>query len=444
MQNFVDLPLALRVLVVALLGIASARFINWAIYTWAYFPRQLGPWSPAQQFIEAQSRPRQARKKQTPGRKLHWRARSWLDHLPAIGWWRLRSESAVHGKLYWVRPMLVELLYPIALAWYYRFQVTGCALPPGAARFLLPLATQMHWQFVGHWVLLTLMTIATFIDFDEQSIPDYVTLPGTVIGLMGAALSPVWLPLTVQWGVAGVDGVVELDAAWPDSAPLWISGWQGWLTAMGIVAVWGFALLDRRVILRRGMYRAVVYFVARLIRNRVLLATVLLTTGGLMGLVTWCWLAHVARWPFLMSSLIGLAVAGGVTWAVRVSASRGFGAEALGFGDVTLMAMIGAYIGWQPSLIVFFLAPVVALVFVMARWMLTGDTATPYGPYLCAAVVVLAVGWQSIWIGWAAPIFAIGVGPIWAAIVVCVLLIGIILWVWQLIKRAVFATRKPK
>ena len=90
---------------------------------------------------------------------------------------------------------MIELLYPIALAWYYRFMSRG-SLPPGAGRFLAPLVANAL-AVLGHWLLLTLMAIATFIDFDEQSIPDYITLPGTVIGILGASLAPLWLPLTL-------------------------------------------------------------------------------------------------------------------------------------------------------------------------------------------------------------------------------------------------------
>ena len=131
---------------------------------------------------------------------------------------------------------------------------------------------------------------------------------------------------------------------------------------------------------------------------------------------------------------MGLAFAGGVTWAVRLSASWGLQVEALGFGDVTLMAMIGTYIGWHPSLIVFFLAPLISIAFVLVRWMLTGETATPYGPYLCAATVVLLVYWNSFWIGWAEPVFQLG-GIILGIVVACVVLMGVMLWIWRLVKQ---------
>lgn len=436
---FADLPQAIRLLLILLLGALSARFINWAIYSWAYFPRKLGPWSPGFDLGSAKSSSKKTKSGTRGSKSKTVEPRSWRDHLPVVGWLLLRRESSVHGQWYWVRPLLIEFLYPICLVWYYRFYFSGGTLPPGAVKFLAPLAGAMHWQFFGHWILFTLLAIATFIDFDEQTIPDLVTIPGTVIGLLGCVFSPLWLPLTLQLGPTGVIGLTELDAAWPEAWPEWLKGFSGLGMALGILAIWGFALLDRRIILRRGPSKAVRYFIARLFRNRRLSTTVLAVSIGLMLFTATCWAMDVQRWNLLLSSLLGLAFAGGVTWAVRISASYGFGAEALGFGDVTLMAMIGAFIGWQPSLLVFFLAPMLALLFVVVRWIITRDTATPYGPYLCAAVVVLLVNWDGLWTNWAAPMFALGVAPILIGLVACVALIGVMLWTWQLIKRAVFA-----
>ena len=39
-----------------------------------------------------------------------------------------------------------------------------------------------------------------------------------------------------------------------------------------------------------------------------------------------------------------------IVWGGRIVATHALKMEAMGFGDVTLVAMIGAYLGWQPCL----------------------------------------------------------------------------------------------
>ncbi len=79
--------------------------------------------------------------------------------------------------------------------------------------------------------------------------------------------------------------------------------------------------------------------------------------------------------------------------------------EAMGFGDVTLMAMIGAFVGWQATLIVFFIAPVAGLIVGLLQWISKRDNEIPYGPFLCLATVVLIIFWPQFW-GYLGPIFA--------------------------------------
>lgn len=413
LNGFIALPMAARIALVVIVSLALARFINWAIYNWAYTKSPFGPWA-----------------KPPAGCPVH----TWRDHLPVIGWWRLRRESALHTKIFWIRPLLLELIFPVALASYYHFYVSGGTLATRTAAIVLQ--PELHSQFIGHYILLALMSIATFIDFDEHSIPDYVTVPGTVLGLLGAVLGVAWLPYSAVITPAGnVVGQRELLASLPALPPAWM-GVQGLSYALLIVVVWGFALLERRWIGRRGIAKGVQYFVARMFRARQVWLPVLLATGFLLVVTSVAWQMDAARWPYYLSSLLGLAFAGGVTWAVRLSASWGLRVEALGFGDVTLMAMIGTYVGWQPSLLIFFIAPMVAIVFVMIRTLITGDSATPYGPYLCAAAVLILVFWNRVWNGYAEPLFTT-LGPVILGIVVaCVGLLGAILWIWRLIKKA--------
>ncbi|MDB5385488.1 MAG: Type leader peptidase family protein, partial [Planctomycetaceae bacterium] len=96
-------------------------------------------------------------------------------------------------------------------------------------------------------------------------------------------------------------------------------------------------------------------------------------------------------------SLSGLLAGSGLTWLVREISSRILGKEALGFGDVTLMAMIGSFVGWQPILFIFALAPVCGIPIAIAARFLTGKTYVPYGPYLSAATLLVLFTWRWLW-----------------------------------------------
>ena len=414
--TFASLQFSVRVLIVFLLSVVAARFANWAIYNWAHFSRQLGPWAePVKGFS----------------------AHTWADHVPVFGWWLLRRESKEHGAKYWLRPLLIELIFPLTVTWYFHFLISGGTLPASLKMFTPILQVELHGQFVGHWVLITLMTIATFIDFDEQSIPDTVTIPGTVIGLLGAAFVPGWLGFTSVLTPTG-EIPAEMDATAPNPWLDWMNASWGLYFAIAVVLVWAFALLDRRLILRRGMKKAFVYFIARLLRPHWLWKVVVLVAAAMLVGVVMAWNEQLARWPYLLSSLFGLACAGGITWAVRISASAALRAQALGFGDVTLMAMIGTYLGWQPSILIFFIAPLMAVIIVVMQYLLTGEKAAPYGPYLCAATVALMIGWSGLWFGWAMPVFALG-QTILGILAACVVLMGAMLWIWRLIRSAIWS-----
>ena len=69
----------------------------------------------------------------------------------------------------------------------------------------------------------------------------------------------------------------------------------------------------------------------------------------------------------------------------------------MGFGDVTLLAMIGAFLGWQAAVIVFFLAPVAAVVVAVGRLLLRGEKEILFGPFLCLAAAATVLAWPTLW-----------------------------------------------
>ncbi len=62
--------------------------------------------------------------------------------------------------------------------------------------------------------------------------------------------------------------------------------------------------------------------------------------------------------------------------------------ESLGGGDVKLLAMIGAFLGWQRATLTFFIAPFFGLVFGIYNLIRKKDHTMPYGPFLALACLI--------------------------------------------------------
>jgi leader peptidase (prepilin peptidase) / N-methyltransferase len=117
------------------------------------------------------------------------------------------------------------------------------------------------------------------------------------------------------------------------------------------------------------------------------------------------------HWDGLWVGVIGLLAGGGITQFVRLVASMATGREAMGFGDVTLMAMIGAFLGWQAAVLTFFLAPFFGLTHALGKLIKymgkriagqktsSADRELPYGPYLSMAALSLMLSWPWLWPG---------------------------------------------
>jgi leader peptidase (prepilin peptidase) / N-methyltransferase len=67
--------------------------------------------------------------------------------------------------------------------------------------------------------------------------------------------------------------------------------------------------------------------------------------------------------------------------------------ESMGGGDVKLLAMIGAFLGWKAALITFFLAPFFGMVVGLFNMLVRKDHLIPYGPFLSLAALA-AIFWQ--------------------------------------------------
>ncbi|MCC7191640.1 MAG: prepilin peptidase [Phycisphaeraceae bacterium] len=97
----------------------------------------------------------------------------------------------------------------------------------------------------------------------------------------------------------------------------------------------------------------------------------------------------------------GYLVGGGMIWATRILGTLAFGKEAMGLGDVHLLAAVGAVLGPRDAVVIFFIAPFLGLAYAaisvgVARIARGEVRVIPYGPYLAAATVVLMFFHQPI------------------------------------------------
>ncbi len=446
-----NLPIAVRLFAVGVLGVLLGGLTNWAIYNLAWHRRAISPWA--------------AGPPQGPPRRR-------LDRVPIFGWWGLRREAAIHGRGFWIRPLLIEIGMGVGLAWLYWWEVQQRGLyipqllawgarPEVAGSVVIPL-TQLHACFAAHVLLITLMTAASFIDIDEKLIPPEITELGMLAGLILVTCLP-WclLPQVTAELPAASPPTVSLPLVSDDGQPLALRDdrvlvahptfatgprrWSDWLqaaphraalaTALACYWFWFVAICPWVWRPRRGVRFAIRIGLARIAREvrRPFLAG-LLILGSLA--IAGVWWFGTESWAALCSGLISVVASGAIVWAVRIVGSFALRREAMGFGDVTLMMLLGAILGWQACLVLFFIAPFAALVIGVLQWIFKSDDVIPYGPFLCVGGLFVIVEWGTIW-AWLGPVFEIpGLVPV--TLLVCVPAMYLLLAVMQVIKHLVF------
>ena len=89
-----------------------------------------------------------------------------------------------------------------------------------------------------------------------------------------------------------------------------------------------------------------------------------------------------------LASLIGIFVAAGLIFLCGVIGKIIFRKDAMGFGDVKLMGVIGGFLGWKLGVATFFLAPFLGLLFGIPKLFLKKEHVIPYGPFLSLAAFI--------------------------------------------------------
>lgn len=204
----------------------------------------------------------------------------------------------------------------------------------------------VHWRYFYHLVLIEALIVATFIDWDLWIIPDGVTLPAMAVGVLGGFLIgrvhlvPVWFQSPTLQRDVSLIRELSPEAGW--MFPDWMDPLLG-------------------------------------------------------GAAIPAWVTSHPHLHGLAASVAGLLVGGGITWTVRFVGTMILKREAMGDGDVVLMAMVGSFLGWQPTIAAFLLAPVAACAVALVRLFWNRQVEIPYGPYLSLGTLAVLLGWETVW-----------------------------------------------
>jgi len=263
-----------------------------------------------------------------------------------------------------------------------RLQTSGM----GAAPMMRSVAAT---RVAAHLVLMALLAAASWIDLRHRVIPDAVTVPGALAGLLWTAADPwVLLPVPLEIPRSFATPLVGSDVLGPFGGlaatpfPTWLGSqphWIGLVVAVAVFLAWWASCTAPGGVRVAGID-----------------ARILVAVGGSLWILT-AWARGGWWWGGLITSLAGMTVAGGLVWLTRIGASWALGREALGFGDVTLMAMAGAWLGWQACLLACFLAIFVGLGHGLVQLFLHRDHELPFGPSLCVGIAVVVVAWRGLW-----------------------------------------------
>ena len=283
----------------------------------------------------------------------------------------------------------------------------------------------------GHSIFFWFLAAAAWVDIRYRVIPDVITTPGVACGLIALAIFPEILlpvPVITERSFAAATLTEDFLVAW---GPLNMSkaidsSVQHLATTITLFVLWWAICAARWTPENKEVSKDLGQKMSQWFsepRNLVLVLGI-----AVLSIVNWLGGVRLAA---LESGMIGLAVSAGIVWFTRAGASLALGREAMGMGDVTLMAMVGIWLGWQPAVLIFFLATFIGLVHGLFQLVMHRENELPFGPSLCLAAVLVTLFWQFVW-GWASVLFddVVQLGTV-LGLVVLLTAVTLFLWRWM-------------
>ena len=92
--------------------------------------------------------------------------------------------------------------------------------------------------------------------------------------------------------------------------------------------------------------------------------------------------------PGLGTALVGGAVGFGLLWLVGTAGTWVFKEDAMGGGDIKMMAMVGAFVGWQGVLLTIFLGALLGSLVFVPLLLVGQKKLVPFGIFLSIAALI--------------------------------------------------------
>lgn len=372
------------------------------------------------------------------GTKLTWR-----ENVPIFGWLMLRGKcrfcrSPISAE-YPIVEAFVGLLFVLLYLILYADQGRFLGIHFGAIRPEWAInGFRTTWPTYIVWVVLfSCLTAATIIDARTYHIPMVLTWVPAGVGLVFHALHGVWTQFNVPHFTVAHGWFWTIPTPGPMAWP-WIGGAIGGmlgllvsnvLMAKGLMRrsfadyeVWEKQALEQQAAAEdagetaasgtSGASQATDLWIRypharrEMLRELIFLAPCIgfaLAGAGLAVKLAGPWTPnpatgvpnpaiHAPFWLMVLAgTFLGFLIGGGFLWFMRIVFSFALGKEALGLGDIHLMAGVGACLGWIDATLAFFGAALVGLVWTIVGAVAGGKIkrAMPFGPYLAIATLLV-------------------------------------------------------
>ena len=294
----------------------------------------------------------------------------WFDNLPVLSWVLLRGKCRQCREPISCRYPIIEVV--TAVTFWAIWDQFGPSIPEEILSGPIA-ATVLFW-----WVVFSVMIVISMIDIDLKIIPDQLSVTGGALTLLtvpfllgvphdrsgatwiaeqlafgaGAIDLTPWLAqgvLALVLGAIGLVGMRRFNRDWQGN----VRSWWGcrWAGAVGMSLGFG--------------------------------------VGGWLTSPDWLFRDTGSAW---LAALTGSAVGAGTIYGIGRVGTMIFRKDAMGFGDVKLMGLLGVLLGPKFVLLAIFLASFLGSIIGLSLRSVTRSTTIPFGPFLCGGAIILIFG----------------------------------------------------